>query len=87
MNLWTVLKLLVACFVVGVVLAWIGRSPTAVLEQTWQTTLAALATLWHQFEALIGSGSDVVGYVLTGAVVVIPLWLLFLLVGALRRRR
>ncbi len=87
MNLWTVLKLLVACFVVGVVLAWIDRSPTGVLERAWQTTVAAANTLWRQFQGLLGSGSDVVGYVLTGAIVVVPLWLLFLLIGALRRRR
>ena len=87
MRLWTAVKLLVACFVVGVVLAWIDRSPTGVLERAWTTTVAAARALWRQFQSLVGSGGDVVGYVLTGAVVVIPLWLLFLLVGALRRRR
>ena len=87
MRLWTAVKLLIACFAVGLLLAWIDRSPTGVLERAWTSLVAATNTLVRQAQHLVGSGGDVVGYVLTGAVVVIPLWLLFLLLGALRRRR
>jgi hypothetical protein len=87
MRLWTAIKLLAACFLVGLALAWLETSPVELMTDLWGTVQRLAATLTAQAARLLGSGSAAVGYVLTGAVVVIPLWLLFRLLDVLRGRR
>ncbi|TVQ36225.1 MAG: hypothetical protein EA356_06075 [Geminicoccaceae bacterium] len=87
MSLWTVIKLLVACFVVGLLFAWLDTTPHAQLDKIWRAAADGAGTALRQLQALLGTSGQVVGYVLTGAVVVVPLWLLFWLLGAIRKRR
>lgn len=75
----TVVKLLVASLIVGAVMAWLQIRPNDLLnwvtgsfEQLAQITFANL--------------NAAVGYVLLGAVIVIPLWLLSLLLRYFGRR-
>lgn len=86
MALGTLLRLLVASLVVGVALAWLDVAPGSLLARGRALALEAFAMTRSLVERLVESGGDVVAYVLTGAVVVIPLWLLGRLWRALRRR-
>ncbi len=86
MSFGTLLRLLFASLVVGLVLAWLDLTPDNLLERI----TAALVWATDMVRALLGdlvdSGSDLIGYVLMGAVVVIPIWLLSQLWRALRRK-
>jgi hypothetical protein len=82
----TLLQLLIASFVVGLVLNWLDLEPTDLVARA----RAGLVYAWAQLRALTGglldSAGDVVGYVLIGAVVVVPIWLVSVAWRALRRR-
>lgn len=62
-------KLIALSLIVGAIMAGLGLTPRAILRQAVE---AAYAIYGLGFEALSG----VAGYILTGAVVVIPLWIL-----------
>ncbi|MCB1834812.1 MAG: hypothetical protein KDH19_15475 [Geminicoccaceae bacterium] len=65
----TVIKLLLASLVVGMALAWLELSPRELLSWAQQ-----------QLAEIVGNASDyvqwAVSYVLLGAVIVVPIWLL-----------
>lgn len=87
MRFGTLLKLLLASLVVGFVLTWLDVEPTDLVARTREALLWALAQARNLTDDLVDSAGDVVGYVLVGAVVVVPIWLLSLLIRALRRRQ
>jgi hypothetical protein len=68
--------------IVGIVIDVSGVNPSLII--------ARLRSAFEYVRTLSGdrvdSAGDLVGYVLVGAVVVVPIWLLSLLVKALRRR-
>lgn len=64
----TLFKLLVASVVVGILLAFFGIQPT----DLWRDFLDTVARIWQMgFSAIDWS----VRYILLGAVVVLPIWL------------
>jgi hypothetical protein len=85
-HLGTLLRLLLASLVVGVVLTWLDIEPNELVARARAAFAWALAELRVLTGDLVDSAGDLVGYVLVGAVVVVPIWLLSLLVKALRRR-
>jgi hypothetical protein len=66
------LGLLVLCLLAGLLLTHLGVAPHGILTDTWRTILAVI----HIVGGLV---SWAVPYTLLGAVVVVPLFLLFLL--------
>jgi hypothetical protein len=75
----TILRILLASLVVGMAMAWFDVRPDDILH--WLTTSLR--------EAMTNAGAWVgwtVKYVLLGAVVVVPIWVLWYLVQFLRRR-
>ena len=87
MRLRTLLQLLLASLIVGFVLAQLDIQPTDLVVRVREAALQAVAFVRAAVDDLAGSAGDVVGYVLLGAVVVVPVWLLGLLLRTLRRRR
>ena len=67
-TLATLIKLLLACLVVGAVMSWLGLTPQAFWRTVRDFFVEGLesARLW---------AGSVLGYVLIGAVVVVPIWL------------
>lgn len=86
MSFGTLLRLLFASLVVGLVLAWLDVEPGSLLARARAAFLQAIELVRGLLGSLIDSGGDLVGYVLMGAVIVIPVWLLSLLWRAFRRR-
>ncbi|MFO1036732.1 MAG: DUF6460 domain-containing protein [Geminicoccaceae bacterium] len=78
-TLSTVVKLLVASLLVGMVMAFTGVTPADILR--WVSDGAERVV--QNAGAWIGWA---VSYVLLGAAVVVPIWLIWLLIGFLRRR-
>lgn len=74
----TVLRILVASLIVGAVMAWFDITPSWVLGTV--TGLAKDAI--DNAQAWLGSA---ISYVLLGAVIVVPIWLLSYLLKFLRR--
>ena len=74
----TVVKILVASLVVGMVMAWLDVQPRDVL--TWVTS--GLDDALANAQAWVGW---TIKYVLLGAVIVVPIWLLWYLLQFLRR--
>lgn len=64
----TLVKLLVACLVVGALMSWFGWTPQAF----WLWVRDLFVDAFASAERWAGS---VLGYVLIGAVVVVPIWL------------
>jgi hypothetical protein len=64
----TLLKLLFLCLVIGAILAGFGFTPSTVPRR-------ALAALRSVLDLGFGAFADIGRYILTGAVVVIPIWL------------
>jgi hypothetical protein len=76
----TILKLLVASLLVGLVLSAFSISPRALL--------AKLGTTAQQiFDVFAGMLEWAVPYVLLGAVVVIPIWAIVIILRIARRKR
>lgn len=75
--LGVLVKLLVLSLLVGAILAGIGLSPRALLDQAVDA-----------FEALFGYGFDAVRnvgrYLVTGAMIVVPIWIVARLLAARR---
>jgi hypothetical protein len=82
----TLLRLLLASLVVGLVLTGLDIEPNEFVDRARAAVAWTLAQLRALTGGLVDSAGDLVGYVLMGAVVVVPVWLLSLLVKALRRR-
>lgn len=86
MRFGTLLRLLLASLVVGFVLTWLDVEPTALVARSREALVWAFGQVRALTDDLVDSAGDVVGYVLVGAVVVVPIWLASLLLKALRRR-
>ncbi|MEO1091003.1 MAG: hypothetical protein AAFX81_10245 [Pseudomonadota bacterium] len=82
-SLWTIARLLVLSFLVGLVLAWLGLTPGQMVARVLDFGRA----IWMTVVGLIDQPADIVRLILLGAVVVVPLWLLGAVWQALRRRR
>ena len=76
----TIIKLLIACFLVGFVLAFFSIDPRDLLTSVVQ--LAKSIAQWS-----VSVFGDAISYILLGAVVVIPIWLVFYFLRAMRGRR
>lgn len=76
----TVLKLALASLVVGLVLRWLDITPEDIFANFGDTILAIFtkATEFVEWGA---------GYIVIGAVIVVPLWLIVTLVNAMSGRR
>ena len=75
----TILRILLAALVVGMAMAWFDVQPGDILH--WLT--GSLGEALANAQAWIGW---TVKYVLLGAVVVVPIWVLWYLLQFLRRR-
>jgi hypothetical protein len=75
----TVVRIVVASLVVGMAMAWLDVQPRDVLS--WVT--GGINDVLANAQAWIGW---TVKYVLLGAVIVVPIWLLWYLLQFLRRR-
>ena len=74
-----ILRILFACLVVGLLLSWFNVDPKTVLTDAW----AAVKSVWR----LAGDvGGWAVPYVLTGAIIVIPVVALATLWRAMKGR-
>lgn len=82
----TLFRLLLASLVVGLVLTWLDVEPGDLVARARAAFDWALAAIRGVTGDLVGSAGDLVGYVLVGAVVVVPIWIVSRLVKALRRR-
>ncbi len=76
----TIVKLVVACFLVGLMLVWFDLKPQDVLIQGWRLVKSLVEWLMEN----LGSAMS---YILLGAVVVLPVWLVFYLLRAVRGRK
>ena len=76
----TIVKLVIACFLVGLALVYFNVSPQELLVDMFN-----LAKRFVQWCA--SKFGDAMTYILLGAVVVIPIWLVFYLLRAVRGRR
>lgn len=75
----TLIRILIASLLVGMLMAWFDITPTRVL--TTATGMAKEAI--DNAQAWVGSA---ISYVLLGAVIVVPIWLISYLVKFLRHR-
>ena len=76
----TVLKLALACFVVGLVLHFFDIDPIRLMRNLPDTVYAV-------FELLLGWIRSAVPYIMLGAIVVIPIWLIRVLLRAAGKKR
>ncbi len=67
-TLSTVVKLLLACLVVGALMSWLGWTP----QEFWLGVRDFAVDAFARADRWVGS---VLSYVLIGAVVVVPIWL------------
>lgn len=72
----TIVKILIACLVVGFVLSTIGVTPASIVARLG-------GTIHNAFETVVSLFMGTMEYLISGAVVVIPIWLMVVL---LRRR-
>lgn len=76
----TFLKLLFLSFVVGLVFAAMGVNPLALWHDLWGT----LGDVFDASEDLVRWG---IKYIVLGAIVVVPIWLMGRLIGILGEKR
>ena len=76
----TALKLIVASLIVGLILSLFGASPLTLLK-------GASESLFAVFDWLVGAVQWAVPYIILGAILVLPIWLVLLLVRLVRGRR
>lgn len=76
-SVGTIVKLLVACFIVGAGLTWLELDPKTVLEESLHA--AKRVARWS-----IDNFGEAVSYIMLGAVVVLPLWAVSYLMRMLR---
>lgn len=75
-----VINLLVACLLVGLLLTWLGIDPVALLNGAW-------AAIQDAPRAVADAAGWAVPYILTGAIVVVPVAVIVLLLRLIRQRR
>lgn len=76
----TVLKLAALSLLVGLTLSWLDITPEDIFANFGETILA----IFRKAEELVEWGA---GYIVIGAVIVVPLWLIITLVNALSGRK
>ncbi len=76
----TVVKLVIACFLVGLFLAWFNLDPRDLLTET--VKLAKEMANWS-----VARFGKAMSYIMVGAVVVLPIWLVFYVMRAVRGRK
>ena len=76
----TVIKLLIASLCVGLLLAFLNITP----QELYRDGFARLEAL---FEWAVSVFGEAFSYVLLGAVVVVPIWLVIYLLQALKNRK
>lgn len=76
----TILKLIFFSLVVGMLMSFFGISPLQLIENFGET----IRDVFHFVTRVIEWGAK---YVLLGAVIVVPVWLIKLLFDAIGRRR
>jgi len=76
----TIIKLLIACFLVGLALVYFNVSPQELLLDMFNIVKRVAQWCVSRF-------GTAMSYILLGAVVVIPIWLVFYLLRAVRGRR
>lgn len=77
-----ILRLLFLCVLVGFLLAAFGVNP----RRLWVDFFGSLVDVFDRFLDIIAhSAADLVNYLLLGAVIVVPIWLVFRVLGATRR--
>lgn len=75
----TVLKLLVLSLIVGIVLSWLDLTPWSLVENFGEN----VQRIFGWARNFVGWAA---GYVLIGAVIVVPLWLVLFLVERTKRK-
>jgi hypothetical protein len=75
----TILKLLFASLVVGALMAWFGVTPEEILRRAG----GLVGDAFRNARALLG---DALSYILLGAVIVVPIWLIGYLLRAFKGR-
>ena len=76
----TILKLLIASLLVGLVMHWFGVTPRSLIANFG-------ASVARIFDTLAGFAGWAVDYVLVGAVVVVPIWLVVFLLDRIKTKR
>lgn len=76
----TVVKLLIASLAVGMVLAWLNVSP----QELVRLLVGEARVMFDRAAGLFGWAFS---YVLLGAVIVVPIWLVFYLISAIKQRK
>jgi len=76
----TLIKLLVMSFIIGILLSFFNIDPSELLKNLG-------GTVQKIFAALSGIVEWGIKYVLLGAVVVVPIWLIFFVIGKARGRK
>ncbi len=75
----TTVKLLIACLIVGLILSWLDVEPSGILDWMFGAAETA-AQMTADFVGWAGA------YIILGACLVLPVWLVMTLVRVLRRR-
>ena len=76
----TLVKLLIACLVVGVLLNMFGYTPEELVNAFPET----VASIWGW---VVDAGQKAGPYIILGAIVVIPIWLVMVVLRLARGRR
>ena len=76
----TVVKLLIASLVVGMLLAWLNVSP----QELVRSLVGEAKVMFDRAAGLFGWAFS---YILLGAVIVVPIWFVFYLIEAVKRRK
>lgn len=76
----TILKLLIASLLVGLVMRWFGVTPRSLIANFG-------ATVEQMFGKLASFAGWAVDYVLVGAVIVVPIWLVVFLLDRFKSKR
>lgn len=76
----TIVKLLIASLLVGLVMRWMGVTPRSLIANFG-------ATVERMYDSLASFAGWAVDYVLVGAVIVVPIWLVVFLLDRIKTKR
>jgi hypothetical protein len=76
----TIVKLAIISLLVGFALVFFGIEPTDLVKGLGSTVVKI-------YEIVLGFLRDAMKYVLIGAVVVVPVWLVFYLIGLAKKKK
>lgn len=76
----TILKLLIASLLVGLVMSWFDITPRSLIENFGDTVV-------RMFGKVVTFFSWAFEYILLGAVIVVPIWLIVFLIDRAKGRR